>query len=198
MSQQYICASLVKIYPFLQKTGCRQVIFQHSKPPVTLKMGSRLSKCNQFISLSHQYIYIYIWSKSVSFFWIQGADKLLSNILGLCVTLKMGWRSPNLTNSCQSPNNISMQVCSKSIHTFRIQSADKPFSNYLRCSVTSKMGSRSPKSNQFLSVSNQYICTSLVKIHLYLFLQETECRQAIFQQSEMSCDLENGVKVTKI
>ena len=63
-------------------------------------------------------------------------------------------------------------------------------------SVTLKMGSRSPKSNQFLSLSQQYSCTSLVKIHT--FILEIGCRKAIFQQSEPSCDLENGVKVTKI
>ena len=34
------------------------------------------------------------------------------------------------------------------------------------------------------------------KIHP--FIQEIGCRQAIFQQSEPSRDLENGVKVTKI
>ena len=31
--------------------------------------------------------------------------------------------------------------------------------------VTLKMGSRSPNTNQFLSLSQQYGCTSLVKIH---------------------------------
>ena len=63
-------------------------------------------------------------------------------------------------------------------------------------SVTLKMGSRSPKSNQFLSLSQQYSCTSLAKIHP--FIPKIGCRKAIFQQSEPSCDLENGVKVTKI
>ena len=59
-----------------------------------------------------------------------------------------------------------------------------------------KMGLRSSKSNQFLFLSQQYSCTSLVKINP--FILEIGCRQAIFQQSEPSCDLENGVKVTKI
>ena len=62
--------------------------------------------------------------------------------------------------------------------------------------VTLKMGSRSSKSDQFLSLSQQYSCTNLVKIHP--FILETGCRKAIFQQSEPSCDIENGVKVTKI
>ena len=46
-------------------------------------------------------------------------------------------------------------------------------------------------------MSQQYRCTSLVKI--YLFILEIGCRQAIFQQSEPSCDFENGngIKVTK-
>ena len=50
------------------------------------------------------------------------------------------------------------------------------------------MRSRSPKSNQFFSMSQQYRCTSLVKIPP--FILEIGCRQAIFQQSEPSCDLE--------
>ena len=58
------------------------------------------------------------------------------------------------------------------------------------------MGLRSQKSNQLLSLSQQYSCASLVKIHPYI--QQIACRQAIIQQSEPSCDLENGVKVTKI
>ena len=62
---------------------------------------------------------------------------------------------------------------------------DKPFSNNLSPPVTLKMGSRSQKSNQFFYMSQQYRCASLVKI--YSFLQEMP-----------SCDLENGVKVTKI
>ena len=61
--------------------------------------------------------------------------------------------------------------------------------------VTLKMGSRSPKSNQFLSLFQQYGCTSLVKMHP--FILEIGCRKAIFQQSEPSCDLENRVKFTK-
>ena len=36
MPQQFGCASLVKIHPFLQEIQCRQTIFQQSKP---LKMG---------------------------------------------------------------------------------------------------------------------------------------------------------------
>ena len=56
--------------------------------------------------------------------------------------------------------------------------------------------SRSPKSSQFLALSQQYSCTSLVKIHP--FILEIGCRKAIFQQSEPSYDLENRVKVTKI
>ena len=63
-------------------------------------------------------------------------------------------------------------------------------------SVTLKMGSRSPKFNQLLSLSQQYSCTSLVTIHP--FILEIGCRKAIFQQSEPSCDFENGVRVTKI
>ena len=83
--------------------------------------------------------------------------------------------------------NLSFCVC--------VWSMGAIFQN-LSPSVNLKMGSRSPKSNQFLSLSQQYSCTSLVKIHP--FILEIVCRKAIFQQSEPSCDLGNGVKVTKI
>ena len=36
------------------------------------------------------------------------------------------------------------------------------------------------------------------EVKIYSFLQEIGCGQAIFQQSKPSCDLENGVKATKI
>ena len=62
-------------------------------------------------------------------------------------------------------------------------------------SVTLKIGSRLLKSKQFLSLPQQYSCTSLVKIHP--FMLEIGSRKAIFQQSEPSCDLENGVTPPK-
>ena len=71
-----------------------------------------------------------------------------------------------------------------------------PIFKYLSPTVTLKMGSRSPKSNQFFFMPQQYSCESLVKIHL--FLNDIGCQQAIFQQSKPLCDLENGVKITKI
>ena len=54
-SKQYGCVSLVKIHQFLHQIGCRQAIFQNLSPCVTLKMGSRPPKSNQFLSLSQQY-----------------------------------------------------------------------------------------------------------------------------------------------
>ena len=39
MSQQYRCASLVKIYSFLQEIWCGQAIFQQSKPSCDLENG---------------------------------------------------------------------------------------------------------------------------------------------------------------
>lgn len=60
------------------------------------------------------------------------------------------------------------QVLSKFIHSFWIQGAEKIFSNILSVCVTLKVGSRSPKSNRFLSMSQKYICASLVKIHPFL------------------------------
>ena len=69
------------------------------------------------------------------------------------------------------------------------------FSKILSSSVTLKMGSRSPKSNQFLSLSQQYSCTSLVKIHP--FILEIGCRQAILQQSEPPVTLKMGSRSPK-
>ena len=105
------------------------------------------------------------------------------------------------------------------------QDANKSYPNILRPCITLKIRSRSPKSNQFLSMSQQYICASLVKIHPSLprkgrrqvvfqhsktlficaslvkiqpFLQETGCKQVMSLYSKTLCNLENGVKVTKI
>ena len=51
-----ICASLVLIHPFLLDTVYRHGIYQNSKPHVTLKMGSRLTKSNHFLSMSQKCI----------------------------------------------------------------------------------------------------------------------------------------------
>ena len=101
---------------------------------------------------------------------------------------KWGQSHQNIISSFACHNNKAVQVWSKSTHSFWRKGADKPFSNNLSTLVTLKMESRSPKSNQFFSMSQQYRCTSLVKIHT--FIQEIGCRQAIFQQSKPSCDLE--------
>ena len=63
-------------------------IFQTLSPSVTLKMGSRSPKPNQFLSLSQ------VWSKSIHSFLRQDAVKPFSNNLSLPVTLEMGSRSP--------------------------------------------------------------------------------------------------------
>ena len=44
MSQQYRCASLVKIYLFLQEIGCGQAIFLQSKPFCDLENGVKVAK----------------------------------------------------------------------------------------------------------------------------------------------------------
>ena len=195
MSQQYSCASLVKIHPFLHDIGCRQAIFQQSKPLCDLENGSRSPKFNQLFSC-HNNIDVQVWSKSIHSFRRQGADKPISNNLSPMWVWIWSQGHQNIISSFACPINIAVQVWSKSTYSFRRLGADKPFSNNLSLSVTLKMGSRSPKSNQFFSMSQQYRCTSLVKIHP--FIQEIGCRQAIFQQSKPSCDLENGVKVTKM
>ena len=131
LSQQYSCASLVKIHPFIQEIGCRQAIFQHSEPSCDLENGVKVTKI-----------------LSVLFH---------VTTIQLC---KFG-QNPSI------PSGARVQI-------------SKPFSNNLSPPVTLKIGSRSSKSNQFFCISKQYGCASLVKIHL--FLQETGCRQAIFQQ----------------
>ena len=52
----------------------------------------------------------------------------------------------------------------KAIHSFHIQGEDTLFSSIPRLCVTLKMG----KCSQFLSMSLQYICASLVEIHPFL------------------------------
>ena len=61
--------------------------------------------------------------------------------------------------------------------------------------VTLKMGPRSLNLISSCPCLNN-IAVLLVKIHP--FILETGCKKAIFQQSEPSCGLENGVTVTKI
>ena len=125
--------------------------------------------------------------------WLMGA--IFQN-LSPSVTFKMGSRSPKSNQFLSLSQQYSCTNLVK-IHPFLLEYvAEKPFSNNLSPSLTFKMGSWSPKSNQFFFMSQQYNSASLVKIHP--FLHEIGCRQAIFQQSKPLCDLENGVKVTKI
>ena len=107
-------------------------------------------------------------------------------------------RSLILNQSLPCPNNISVQVLWKFRHPFRKYGADKPFPNpnILKPHVTLKIQSKSPKSNHFFPTFQQYISASLVEIQPSL--QEIWCRQAIYQHSKTLCDLEKGVKVTKI
>ena len=91
MSQQYSCACLVKIYPFLHEIGCRQAIFNNLSLCVTLKMRSRSLKSNQFFSLSQQYrctslvkIHPFILEKWCRKTIFQQSEP----------SCEMGWRSP--------------------------------------------------------------------------------------------------------
>ena len=52
MSQHCRCASLVKIYSFLQEIGCGQAIFQQSKPDCDLENGVKSPKSNQLFYMS--------------------------------------------------------------------------------------------------------------------------------------------------
>ena len=62
-------------------------IFQNLSPSLTLKMGSRSPKSNQFLSLSQQY-------SCTSLIWRMGAENPFSNNLSPPVTLKMKSGSP--------------------------------------------------------------------------------------------------------
>ena len=135
-----------------------------------------------------------VWSKSIHSFMRHGADKPFFNNLSLCATLKMGSWSPKSNQffsmsqqyRCTSQNP---SICSGD----RVQTGHFP-TIWAPCDLEN--GVKVTKSNQFLSLSQQYSCTSLVKIHP--FILEIGYRKAIFQQSEPSCDLKYGIKVTKI
>ena len=180
MSQQYRCTSLVKIHPFVVEIGCRQAIFKQSDTSVTLILESRSSKSNQFFSLSQQYSCTSLVKIHSSLSGERVQKSHFSQIWALLWPWK--WGHQNLISSFSCFNNIVLQIWSKSIYTFMRKGADKPFFNNLSPFVTLKMGSRSPKFNQFLSMSEQYRCTSLGKIHP--FILEIGCRQAIFKHSE--------------
>ena len=66
----------------------------------------------------------------------------------------------------------------------------RDFSNNLSLTVTLKMESRSSKSNQFFSMSQEYRCTSLVKIHL--LIQEIGCIQPLSNNLSPPVTLEMG------
>ena len=186
------------IYLFFACVWLMGAIFQNPSPSVTLKTRSRSPKSNQFLSLSQQFSCT-SFVKIHPFILEIGCRQAISkNLRPLPPPLPWKWGQchQNLISSCPYLNNIAVQVWLKSVHSFWEKGAEKPFSNNLSPPVTLKTGSRSPKSNQFFFMSQQYSCESLVKIHL--FLHETGCRQAIFQQSKPLCGLENGVKVTKI
>ena len=81
--------------------------------------------------------------------------------------------------------------------SLRRYDTDKPFLNILRPNVALKMGSRSPKSNESLSMSTPYIFVLIWSKSIHFFRRYIWCRQAIFQHSKTSGDLENKIKVTK-
>ena len=91
MSQHCRCASLVKIYSFLQ--GIEKPFSNNLSPPVTLKMGSRSPKSNQFFYMSQQYrcaslvkIYSFLQEigcrqASCAWKWGKGHQNLISTFL---------------------------------------------------------------------------------------------------------------------
>ena len=149
-------------------------IFQNLNPSVTLKMRSRSPKSNQSLSLSQQYSCTSLVKIHP---FIHSGDRVQKSHFPTIWALLWPWKwdqgHQNLISSFSCHNNTVVQVWSKSIHSFMSQGVDKPFFNNLSPCGTLKMGSRSPKSNQFFSMSQQYICTNLVKIHP--FINEKGC-----------------------
>ena len=70
---------------------------------MTLKMGSRSPKSNQFFFMSQQY-------SCAGLVKIHRADKPFFNNLSPCVTLKWGQGHQNLISSFPCHNNIDVQV----------------------------------------------------------------------------------------
>ena len=62
--------------------------------------------------------------------------------------------------------------------------------------MTFKMELRLPKTLHVLTLSQQYIHSGLMKIHL--FFQEISPFSNKINFCQLACDLENGVKVTKV
>ena len=98
LSQQYSCASLVKIHPFILERGCRQAFFQQSEPSCDLENGVKITKIQLVLFHVTKNIDVHVWSKSTHSFRRQGADKPFPNNLSLSVTLKMGSR-PSKSNN---------------------------------------------------------------------------------------------------
>ena len=73
--------------------GCRQAIFNNLSPCVTLKMGSRSPKSNQFFSMLQQYRYTSL-VKILPFILVIGCRQAIFQQSEHHVTLKMGSRSP--------------------------------------------------------------------------------------------------------
>ena len=195
MSQQYICSNLVKLRPFLQEIWGRQAISKHSKTLCDLEKGSRPPKSNQFLSMAKQYSCVCL-VKIHPFLQESGCRQAIFQQSKPSCDLENGVKVPKISSVLiHVPTIYLFKFGQKSINSFRRYGADMPFPNILKPCVTLKIRSISPKSIQFLSMSKQYSYASLVKIHPYL--QETGCRQAIFQQSKPSCDLEMGSRSQK-
>ena len=84
-------------------------IFQNLSPSVTLKMGSRSPKSNQFLSLSQQQSCTFGQNPS-----IHSGDRMQKS--HSCDLENQGLQ--NLISSFSCHNNIVVQVWSKSIHSF--------------------------------------------------------------------------------
>ena len=175
--------------------GCRQAIFQQSKPLCDLEMGSRSPKFNQFFSMSQQYRCTSL-VKILPFILEIGCRQSIFQQCEPPVTLKMGSKSPKFNQFLSLSQQYSCTSLVK-IHIFILEiGCRKAIFQQSEPSCDLKNGVKVTKINQFFFMSQQYCCARLVKIHP--FLHEIGCRQAIFQQSKPLCDLENGGKVTKI
>ena len=160
-------------------------------------MGSRSPKSNQFLPLSQQYSCTSL-VKIHPFILEIGCRKAIFQQSEPSYDFEKGSRSPKsnqfffMSQQCSCASLVKIHPF---LHEIGCRQAILQKSKLSPC-VILKMRSRSPKPNQFFSMSQQYRCTSPVKT--YPLILEIGCRQAIFQQSEPSCDLKNGVKVINI
>ena len=191
ISQWYTYADLVKIHSSIQKTECRQGIFQHSLTSCDLENLGRIHQnlISSFTSPNNLSLLIPLKSIHQE---IKSRQTFLT-FLDLLWPWKCGQCHQNLIRTFASPKDISVQVKLKSIRPFRRQRADKSFFKILWPLVTLKMGSRSTKSNQFFCIFWWCVCIKFCQNPYNPVGDRVPTRHFL-----TSWDLENGVNAPRI